>query len=110
MWKRLGLCLVKCLAPLIIGITPGVALAQQTYTEYNKTVAAAGVQDSNGYVSFAATTANCLYNIVYFDITTDAGKAYLSVALTAKATNTPLSRVGYSMASTGICTATLVEL
>ena len=109
--RRIGVTVAKLVAPLAVAVLPAMAVAQSNYyTEYNKTVTFVGVQGNGGYVSFTvAPTANCNYNNIYFDITTDAGKAYLSILLTARAEGKPLGRIDYTISS-GMCNLSLAQL
>lgn len=109
--RRIGVSVAKLIMPLTIAMLPGMAVAQQnSYSEPNKTVQFVGVQGNSGYVSFTTPmTAGCAYDNVYFDITTDAGKAELSVILTARASNRPLGRVDYTVSS-GLCYVAIVQL
>ena len=89
-------------------LSPRVAFADTEET--NQTILHVGVQGSTGYILLATPpTGGCAYNALYFDLTTDAGKAYLSTALTAHASNASISRIDYSIAS-GTCNVTLLEM
>jgi hypothetical protein len=80
-------------------------------TEYNKTIVHVGAQWSLGYVLFTVLpTAGCNYGNVYLDTSTDAGKAYFSVLLTAYTASRPISRIDYTKGADGTCTVDLVEM
>lgn len=75
------------------------------------TIDRVGVQFTNLYVRFTtALTLSCNWGALYLDITTDKGKAILSVLLTARAAGIQLSRVDYAMDGSGLCTIDLVEI
>jgi len=70
-----------------------------------------GVQWNSGYVDFTVPFSEpCLNGVIYFDITTDAGKGALSVLLTAQASGKPVRRIDYSTDSQGRCLIDLVQL
>ncbi len=86
-------------------------------TEYNKSVATIGVgvnlnaSLSGNFKPVEKLTTNCLYNVLYFDATSDIGKAIYSTLLMAKAGRKKLSRIDYFQAQNGqICTLTYVEI
>jgi hypothetical protein len=81
-------------------------------TEYNKTIVHVGAQGSNGYVIFSVPpTADCSWGNVYLNITTDAGRAYYALLLTAYTSNRPISRIDYTKdANSGTCTVDLIEM
>jgi hypothetical protein len=80
-------------------------------SELSKTIDHMGVQFTNLYVRFTTPfTQSCSYGNLYLDITTDKGKAILSVLLTARAAGIQLSRVDYTMDGNGLCTIDLVEI
>jgi hypothetical protein len=75
------------------------------------TIDRVGVQFTNLYVRFTTSlTLSCNWGALYLDITTDKGKAILSVLLTARAAGIQLSRVDYTMDGSGLCTIDLVEI
>ncbi len=80
-------------------------------TELNKSISHVGAQGPLGYVIFSVPpSAGCNWGNVYLDITTDAGKAYFSVLLTAYTSGRPISRIDYTKGTDGTCTAGLVEM
>jgi hypothetical protein len=80
-------------------------------SEYNKAISHVGAQGTNGYVIFAAPpTAGCNWGNVYLNITTDSGRAYYALLLSAYASNRPISRIDYTRAADGTCTVDLVEM
>lgn len=90
-----------------LGLLSGPASA---ISEYNKAIAHVGAQSSNGYVIFVAPpTGGCSFGNVYLNITTDSGKAYYSLLLTAYAAGRSISRVDYTNTA-GTCTIDLVEM
>jgi hypothetical protein len=98
---------MRWLLALAIALLPGAAFA---YSETYKTIAHVGVQGTHAYITFTTPPiAGCAWDNVYLDITTDTRKAYLSLILTARPSNTPISRIDYSMTS-GMCTVDLVEM
>jgi hypothetical protein len=79
-------------------------------TDTNLTITGVGSQAGVGgyiYVS-PGTSGGC--GIIYFDISTDAGRGKLSIALTARASGRPIARVDYTVGSSGACTASLIQL
>ena len=80
--------------------------------DHGKTVKKLGVHSTTGYFNFnEGMTLNCLYGLIYFDITTDFGQAAYSTLLSAKMSGRELSRVDYTQPAEGDkCTASLVEL
>jgi hypothetical protein len=75
------------------------------------TIQAVGTQGGIGYVAFTTPfTETCIWNNVYFNLTTDAGKATLSVLLTAHASGRPITRIDYSKDNQGQCWIDLVQL
>jgi hypothetical protein len=97
---------------LAFALLAGISSAPAGATiEYTKTIDHMGVQFTNLYVHFTtAFSVSCLYGNLYLDITTDKGKAILSVLLTARAAGIQLSRVDYTMDGNGVCTIDLVEI
>ncbi len=74
-------------------------------------IAVLGTQWNTGYVSFTAPLVDtCQFNNVYINLTTDGGRAALSVLLTAHASGRPISRIDYSKDSQGMCWLELVQL
>lgn len=93
-------------AAFFVMSTPAMATV-----EYNKAIAHVGVQGSMGYVTLSvAPSAGCNWGGVYLNVTTDGGKALLSLLLTAYASGRPLSRIDYTKAADGTCTADLIEM
>ena len=92
-------CFALCSSPVL------------AYSEGNKTILRVGSQSGNGYVSFTVPPNEvCNWGNIYFDMSTDAGRSYYALLLSAKAAERPLSRVDYNKAADGTCTMTLVEM
>ncbi len=67
-------------------------------TDVNLTIVGVGSQQSGStgqaYTQFAGSmSGNCPYNIVYIDLSTEAGRGMLAIAMTARAANNPIIRV-----------------
>jgi len=73
--------------------TPVLAMEQNELT-----ITATGAQaPSGGYFRIAENLlVNCKYNVIYFDISSDFGKAAYSTLLAAKASGKKLSRISYT--------------
>jgi hypothetical protein len=102
---------MRTLIALLALLTSGSALAW-TLDEPNKTVVMVGSHVPNtGFATVAeGLHANCIYQHLYFDLTTALGKSMMATLLTAKATGAKV-RIGYSPpAATGTCTLELVNL
>lgn len=70
-----------------------------------------GVQWNSGYVDFTVPFSEpCLNGVIYFDISTEAGKGALSILLTAHASGKPIRRIDYSTDAQGMCRIDLVQL
>jgi hypothetical protein len=93
----------------VLLVFPSIAFAQ---IDHDKTVKKLGVQSSVAYFNFnEGMSLNCLYGLIYFEITTDFGQAAYSTLLSAKISGRELSRIDYSQFAEGEkCTASLVEL
>ncbi len=78
----------------------------------DKIVKIIGVQGDNGHFWVENNFAEpCKYNVMYFRIDTDFGKIAYSTLLTAKASQSKLRRISYTIdSSTQICTLGLVEI
>lgn len=98
---RLAVAIMSCV--LLSG--PASAIS-----EYNKAIAHVGAQSSNGYVTFTVPpTGSCSFGNIYLNLTTDSGKAYYALLMTAYAGGRPISRVDYTNTA-GTCTIDLVEM
>lgn len=91
-------------------LTAVFAVPAQATSETNKTIAHVGVQGAQGYVTLTtAPSAGCTFANVYFSLTSDAGKGYLSMLLSARAGGRAISRIDYTKAADGTCTIDLLE-
>jgi len=99
---KIGVLLLGCVVS-----TPAMAV-----TDSNVTITDVGAQmGSGGFIKVSpAASGNCLYNTIYIDTSTDAGRSILAIALTARASARPISRIDYTVASGGTCNATLIQL
>lgn len=90
----------------------GKSMAWET-EETNKTVATVGAHHgSTGFVTFreGLQSANCQYQHLYFDISTDLGKAFYSALIAAKMSDAKV-RIGYTPPDTvGLCDLLLVSI
>ncbi|SDD85191.1 hypothetical protein SAMN05444678_12621 [Sphingomonas sp. YR710] len=79
-------------------------------TDNNLTLTGVGSQSGNIAYIFVSpgTSGGC--SIIYIDITNDAGRGMLSIALTARASGRPIARVDYTGGGGGPCNATLIQL
>lgn len=78
--------------------------------EINKTVSMIGTHTPNiGFVTLSeGVHKNCVYQHLYFDISTDLGKSFHSTLLAAKHSQSKI-RIGYTPPTTeGVCTLQLV--
>jgi hypothetical protein len=95
------------MAIIFCGLLGGPASA---ISEYNKAIAHVGAQSSNGYVTFTVPPAgSCSFGNIYLNLTTDSGKAYYALLMTAYMGGRPVSRVDYTNTA-GTCTIDLVEM
>ncbi len=103
-WAR-AIILGFCIASL--------SFASNAYAETQGplTIAYVGTQGDMGYAAFTTPFSQaCNWNNVYFSLADDAGKAALSVLLTAHASGRPISRIDYTRDSQGQCWLDLVQL
>lgn len=94
-----------------LGATILLSSAASATTDTDRVVAHVGAQDaSSGYIALTtATTVPCLYNTLYFDLTTDVGRTYMALAMTAWSTGRHISRIDYTVTG-GTCRVQLIEL
>ena len=98
--------IATCLVTLGISL-PNIARAE---TQINIQARKVGSQGGSGYITFDPQyVSGCNYQNIYFDLSSDAGKAYFATALSAYLAGKPISRIDYSVAN-GNCTATLIEI
>ena len=103
--RMLLISVAVCSLNLLIVPAAGAA------TQGPLTIQAVGTQGGIGYVAFTTPfTEICNWNNAYFNLTTDAGKATLSVLLTAHASGRPITRIDYSKDNQGTCWIDLVQL
>ncbi len=75
------------------------------------TIAYMGSHGNTGYVGFSAQlTEGCNWGNVYYNISTDEGKAYHSALLTAHASGRPVTRIDYAKDAQGMCWLNLVMI
>jgi hypothetical protein len=97
---------------LLVGFTSGsVALATE---DHNLTITDVGSSSSGSsqlayFCTAQALSVNCLYNVLYIDLSTSGGQAELAEVLTAKSTGATLTKVDYTQNPDGSCYAYLVE-
>lgn len=77
-----------------------ISVPVQAATEYGLAIAATGTQHTTlGYIRFMSgatiSTATCPYGVVYIDLTNEAGRVKMAIAITAKASGRPISRLDY---------------
>lgn len=53
---------------------------------------------------------SCKYNVIYFDLNTDVGKAQLSLLMTAKIAGKEITTLAYNVAADTTCTLSTVEI
>jgi len=93
-------------------ILAGAASTAMAADDYNKTVAATGVQAGTGYFrTNEPLSVNCQYNVIYIaNLSTDAGqRAMYATVLAALNAGQHISHVNYNVDASGLCTAALVE-
>ena len=87
-----------------------LSMPASAITENGKTISHVGAQSGQAYVMFTAPpSGSCNFNVIYLDVSTDAGRAYYTILLTAYLQNKTLSRVDYHTSS-GNCYIDLVEI
>jgi len=81
-------------------------------TEYSKTVAKLAVEaNDKGYLRVEEPlNVACKYNVIYFHLNTESGKAQYSMLLAAKMSNTYISTLAYNFNSDTTCTLLTVEI
>lgn len=80
--------------------------------DYNKTLAATGVQSGTGYFRVVEPlSVTCLFGVIYVpSLSTDAGqRAMYATVLAAQSSGQKITHVGYDVNSSGQCMANLVE-
>ncbi len=88
------------------------ASAFDEYSKTVKTVATGPVADTRFTANISLNETlqtSCKWNVIYFDITTEVGKSAYSLALSAKISGTPLSRLSYEK-SGEYCFLTFIEI
>lgn len=79
-------------------------------SESGKSISYVGVDGANGYIRFTTTlTGSCANDVVYTALNTDVGRAFFSMAMTARTTNTILSRLDYTNTG-GICYLNVIQM
>lgn len=75
---------------LAIAIFFGSTAALAT-SDLSRTITTIGSQGSQGFMNFSVVpSAGCLYDSIYFDVTTAAGQSYMSMALSARVAHLPV--------------------
>ena len=80
-------------------------------SDSNKTIQQVGVQNNGyGYVIFnEPLSVSCQFGLVYIqDVSTATGKAMLAVLLSAQAAGKQITRLDYTQAADGSCSASIV--
>ena len=89
----------------------GIAYPASAENDSNLTVTTAGSQSgSYAYIIVSPGTTGSCGNIIYMDITTDAGRAMYATALTARVTGRAISRVDYTVSVGNVCYASLLAM
>lgn len=95
---------------LAVGIGGILSMPASATSESNKIIAHLGAQGLVAYTIFTVPPiVSCAYDTLYVDITTDSGKSYYAILLTAYSTGRVLSRVDYTNTG-GTCYINLVEM
>ena len=89
-----------------------ISIPAQAVMDNNKHIKRLGVQGNHAYFDFVEDMSlNCKWGAIYFNISTDFGKAAYSNILAAKSAGKKLSRIDYTQAADGeTCTLSLVEV
>ncbi|MET3650313.1 hypothetical protein [Dyella japonica] len=97
---------------MLAGVTALLTVSAAFATsDNNKTIQQVGVQyNGPGYVVFnEPLSVSCQYGLVYIpDVSTASGKAMLAVLLSAQAAGKPISRLDYTQAADGTCSAAII--
>jgi hypothetical protein len=95
------------IAILLLSTLAGNANAIQ---DVNKSIGRLGVQGNTAYFTLKeGFSTNCLYGVIYMNITTDFGKLAYANILSAKAAGTKLSWITYDQTAGGQCLLSTVE-
>lgn len=86
---------------------PAVAYAE---TEQNIKIMNVGNQGTQLYALLETTPNHCANKIVYHSSETQAGQYVMSILLSAKLSQRPISRLDYTVRAGGICWIDLVEI
>ena len=99
---------------LMLSLYSASALALSDYNKTVKNIGASFNPDSQftSYVRFnEALSTDCAFDVIYVDVTKDAGRAIYSALISAKATSMNVTRVEYTQLSAGaMCTLDSVEV
>lgn len=101
MASAVGLCAATML------INP---LAASAETISNAKVRNVGNQGTQLYALLEATPPGCANNVAYHSSETQAGQSVMSILLSAKLSQRPISRMDYTVRAGGICWIDLVEI
>lgn len=80
------------------------------HTINNISVDGVGIQSINVYTVLSVVPPGCPSNVVYHPSEGLVGQHVMSVLLTARASRLPITRLDYTMASTGTCWIELVQI
>jgi hypothetical protein len=98
----------------LLAILATLAFSSSAFATEDNNMSISGVGAQNGtyaYLQFTTPpTGSCIYNSIYIDVSTDTGRAALSVALTARVANIRLARIAYTGGGGGMCYATLLQM
>lgn len=64
---------------------------------------------STAYFGLAEGLPDCLYEIVYIDLSTNGGRAAFATVLSARGSGEPLTKIGYTKQTNGTCTLDIVS-
>lgn len=96
-----GLCTVGAF------LVPSAAYAE---TEQNIKIMNVGNQGTQLYALLETRPKYCANNIIYHSSETQAGQYVMSILLSAKLSQRPISRLDYTVRAGGICWIDLVEI
>jgi hypothetical protein len=96
-----GLCAIAML------INP---LASSAESINNVTVRNVGNQRTQLYAILDAVPSGCANNVAYHSSETQAGQYVMSILLSAKLSQRPISRMDYTVRAGGICWIDLIEI
>jgi hypothetical protein len=85
------------------------------FSDANISLSSVGTQYNNptsqfGYMQTTLPTSGNCGGTIYFDLTNEAGKSMLALALSARMASRAITRIDYTVASRGSCYATLLQL